>query len=209
MDEPLSPSQWCQAFYFSVGLFLVSVHLVGPVSLRANWLGYGPRNEGADGTGSQPAAIVTRLDKFAVAVRSYASVPHSWFIHFYLTSVSLSAFWAYQLTTQGNIASYLIRWQAESGGGSSPSMTVTQVALLWGMMLFQGLRRLTECVVVMKLSAKSKMWVVYWLVAELFYLCMSISVWIEGSGTYLPSLSTIPSCSLLADAQLIPTRCPP
>jgi len=179
MDGALSPAQWCQIFFFAVGLFLVSVHLVGPVSLRFNWLGYGPRNEGADGAGDQPAAIETWLDKFAVAVRSGASVPHSWFTHFYYTSVALSAFWAFQLSSRGGAAMYLIRWQADSGG---PSMTVTQVALLWGMMLFQGLRRLIECWVAMKLSAKSTMWVLYWIVAEAFYLCMSISVWIEGSG---------------------------
>lgn len=188
MDASLSPAQWCQFFFFAVGLFMVSIHLAGPVSLKFNWLGYGPRNQGADGTGSQPAAIVTRLDRFAVAVRSRASVPHSWFISFYYTSVCLSAFWAYQLSTRGGVALYLIRWEAARGG---PSMTVTQVALLWAMMLLQGLRRLVECLVVMRLSAKSKMWIMFWVVAEGFYLCMSISVWIEGSGQcFLPQLDS-------------------
>ncbi|AEO70655.1 uncharacterized protein THITE_2122302 [Thermothielavioides terrestris NRRL 8126] len=173
-----SPAQWCQAFFFAVGLFIVSIHLAGPLSLKINWLGYGPRTLGAGGGGArkQPATAV------AIAVPSRVSVPHSWFISFYYTSVLLSAFWAHQLSTRGAIAMRLVRWQAAAGG---PSMTVTQVALLWAMMLFQGLRRLLECVLVMKLSAKSTMWVMYWVAAEGFYLCMSISVWIEGSGAIL------------------------
>ncbi|KAJ4304404.1 hypothetical protein N0V88_002017 [Collariella sp. IMI 366227] len=66
----------------------------------------------------------------------------------------------------------------------APSATLGQVALGWGMMFLQGVRRVFEHATIIKPS-KSTMWVVHWLLGLFFYLCISVSIWVEGSGALL------------------------
>lgn len=58
---------------------------------------------------------------------------------------------------------------------------MNQLALVWTLMAVQGLRRLAESILLAKSSA-SKMWFVHWILGVMFYVAMSIAVWIEGAG---------------------------
>lgn len=60
-------------------------------------------------------------------------------------------------------------------------MSMNQIALMWSLMAIQGLRRLTESILLGKSSA-SKMWSGHWILGMLFYIAMSIAVWIDGAG---------------------------
>ena len=59
-------------------------------------------------------------------------------------------------------------------------MSTNKTALVWALMLIQGIRRLFECVVFAKRSS-SQMWVGHWILGLVFYACMSVAVWVEGS----------------------------
>lgn len=117
--------------------------------------------------------IAALLDHFA----GYR-VPHGWFVHFYLLSVCLSGFWAYQIFNRGRLFQVL----ATNSGieAAENSMLTDKVVLTWCLMLIQGLRRLLECVILAKRSP-SQMWIGHWVLGLLFYAFMSVSVWIEGS----------------------------
>ena len=65
--------------------------------------------------------------------------------------------------------------------GSSKSMSMNQIFLLWSFMLLQGIRRLFESIYVTKTSA-SKMWIFHYVLGLGFYMVMSVAVWIEGAG---------------------------
>ena len=107
------------------------------------------------------------------------TVPHRWFIHFYALSVILSAFWAHQIWSQGLLFQFVA---LNASIGPNDSMSADKVALVWTLMLIQGVRRLFECVVFAKRSS-SQMWVGHWILGLAFYACMSVAVWIEGSRT--------------------------
>lgn len=70
--------------------------------------------------------------------------------------------------------------------GSSKSMSINQIFLLWSFMLLQGIRRLLESMFVTKTSA-SKMWIVHYVLGIGFYMIMGVAIWIEGAGR--PGLS--------------------
>lgn len=133
-------------------------------------------------TVSNPAAAI--LDHLA----SY-TVPHRWFIHFYALSVILSTFWAYQIWKLG----FLFRFVAANTSiGPNDSMSTDKTALVWALMLIQGVRRLFECVVFAKRSS-SKMWVGHWILGLAFYTCMSVAVWVEGSRTFISLCASVVS----------------
>ena len=62
-------------------------------------------------------------------------------------------------------------------------MSMEQIELTWALMGIQGLRRQLESSVLAKPST-SKMWIGHYILGIVFYLAMSIAVWIEGAGTY-------------------------
>ena len=117
------------------------------------------------------------------ALASFMSrpVPHGWFLHYYTTSVGLSIFWGLQLATRGRV----FRSVAELGGlipkCTSDSMFTSQVWLVWGLMAFQGARRLTETIAFSKPS-HSTMPVFIYIVGIAYYVFVSVAVWIEGRG---------------------------
>jgi 3-oxo-5-alpha-steroid 4-dehydrogenase 3 len=123
--------------------------------------------------------------KFVAFITSCGQIPHSWFGGFYAVSLTCSVFWLVQYLTDGRILHFLTTRQASA---SAPGMEPGQVVLLWSMMFLQGSRRLFESLVLVKPGSKSTMWIVHWLLGNVYYITMSLSVWIEGSGE-TPQLS--------------------
>lgn len=116
--------------------------------------------------------------KLIALLTSWGQIPHSWFIAFYTTSFACSVFWLIQYLTDGRVLAFISSRQVKESG---PSMTLGQVILVWALMLLQASRRIYEHLAVIKPSS-STMWIVHWLLGVCFYLCVSVSVWIEGSG---------------------------
>ena len=153
--------------------------------LRSRFLKYGLRatpvdarkNHGGNSTHSKPSSaglIPSILDMVG-----NIQAPHGYFKHFYVFSVLSSIFWAFQILNKGNILRNI--GSMTDGSGSTKSMSINQVFLLWSFMLLQGIRRLLESVFVTKMST-SKMWIVHYVLGIGFYMIMGISIWIEGAG---------------------------
>lgn len=117
-------------------------------------------------------------------------VPHEWFLHFYVVSVACSLFWAVQIISKTSLVVALCR-NSRSGG----TMSMNQIVLTWSLMAAQGVRRLIESITLGKASA-SKMWFVHWILGTVFYVAMSVAVWIEGAGTLLTLINTLHSLGL-------------
>ncbi|OHF02672.1 3-oxo-5-alpha-steroid 4-dehydrogenase [Colletotrichum orchidophilum] len=176
----LTPAQWCQVFFGLSTAAVLAIQVV-PKTTQRLLLDYGARSP-ANTTGdkTKEAAGPKELDLFtkaAKAVTSFGQIPHSWFMHFYVASVAGSTFWAWQYLQSGSAMTFIAARQAASGG---PSMSIEQTGLVWTLMALQGTRRLYECLFVMR-PGSSKMWFVHWLLGLGFYLCMSVSVWVDGS----------------------------
>ncbi|KAI1861608.1 hypothetical protein JX265_009575 [Neoarthrinium moseri] len=182
LDPFLEPARLCQAF-FVLGAAAVLAVAATPASARGLLTQYGARDSAGskdDGNeGSEPDSFT----RFIGWITSMGKVPHSWFVHFYILSVSSSVFWAAQYLCRGSIMEGMARYQTARG---STSMTVNQVILVWFLMAMQGTRRLYECLFVMRASS-SGMWIVHWALGCAYYLCIGISVWIEGSACILES----------------------
>lgn len=106
-------------------------------------------------------------------------VPHNWFTHFYVLSVTSSLFWAYQILYHERFFAVIARLSDVS---SASSMSVEQVFLVWSLMLIQGIRRLYECLTLTR-SSNSEMWFLHWLLGLAFYAAMGVAVWVEGLRT--------------------------
>jgi len=164
---------------------ILFVYFISPI--RRRFFQYGPRASNAVATApakrkdARSEKNVTVGNPIAVILDHLAgyTVPHRWFIHFYTLSAILSAFWAYQIWHQG----FLFRFVATNTSiGPSDSMSTDMTALVWALMLIQGVRRLFECIAFAKRSS-SKMWIGHWILGLAFYACMSVAVWVEGSRT--------------------------
>lgn len=107
------------------------------------------------------------------------TVPHAWFAHFYLTAILASVFWGIQIARHGG-AYRLVASYAE-GRGEKGGMGIHQVVIVWLAFLAQGVRRLNECWYMMK-PGTSRMWIGHYVVGIVFYLVMSVAIWIEGTG---------------------------
>lgn len=143
------------------------------------------RADGPDGEVVQPGENGQEdwFAKFVAFVTSCGQIPHSWFGGFYAVSLACSVFWLVQYLTDGRILHFLTTRQ---DAASAPGMEPGQVVLLWTMMFLQGCRRLLESLVLVKPGSKSTMWIVHWLLGNVYYITMSLSVWIEGSGETPP-----------------------
>lgn len=123
--------------------------------------------------GSRVKGILNKLLDRIVSIR----VPHSWFTSFYIVSILSSVFWATQIVSKGSAFNAIAQLTQPTGS----SMTVSQVMVAWAMLFIQGNRRLYECLDLSKPS-NARMWVGHWLLGILFYVGMSIAIWIEGVG---------------------------
>lgn len=163
----ISPAQWCQAYYVLSSIIIVSIQVL-PADLRTALLDYGARQQNS----TRKSRIAWLLDCL--------QVPHSWFLHFYILSLGLSAFWGWQYYTRGWVLTEIAQAQVK-GSGNGLSMDISQVRVAWGLMGLQGGRRLYESLFILR-AGKSPMSSIHWLVGLSFYAAMSISIWIEGSG---------------------------
>lgn len=176
----LTPAQWCQSFFvLSAGLILFIQAL--PQDVRSALMDYGPRRPNdakqASGKPEAPKQSFKAIRSFLKTLTNYGQVPHSWFLHFYIISVSFSTFWAWQYIQKGSVMRTIATLQ---DGGQESSMSLEQVFVAWLFMALQGSRRLYESLCVSKLGS-SPMWFVHWALGLGYYTAMSVSVWIEGS----------------------------
>lgn len=176
----VSPASWCQFFYVLSAAGVLAVAATPPV-IQRRLAGYGARAASSDPKNTTPCEV-GHLHRIVNQATSMGKVPHSWFSHFYGLSLFCSLFWALQYLQSGAILQVLAEAQAKT---TSATVTLGQVSLVWTLMTLQGARRLYENTVILRPS-NSSMWVVHWLLANSFYFCTSISVWIEGAGTCHP-----------------------
>ena len=106
-------------------------------------------------------------------------VPHTWFQHFYIVSVSSSFFWGIQILAKGSVLNALC--QNVGTSAQVEGMTIDQVVLTWSFVTVQGVRRLLETSLLGR-SSQSKMWFAHWLLGMVFYLALGVACWIEGAG---------------------------
>ncbi|KAI1405825.1 hypothetical protein F4819DRAFT_482274 [Hypoxylon fuscum] len=175
----LSPAAYCQLFYVLAAAAVLAI-AAAPQSIQDQLTQYGARSStiGTSGRNRREEKAGNGLLISIVSwVASVGNVPHSWFIHFYILSLSCSVFWAYQFLGHGTILDFIAKNQASR---EQVSMTMDQVILVWFLMSLQGARRLYEYVAVLRPSP-SKMWIIHWLLGNAFYFCTNISIWVEGS----------------------------
>ncbi|KAI0603429.1 hypothetical protein F4775DRAFT_32015 [Biscogniauxia sp. FL1348] len=189
----LSPAVLCQLFYVLSAAAVLAI-AAAPATAQRLLTQYGARGSGEasaseESSSSSPSSSALQ-DRFArkgeekgVLIdlvswfTSVGKIPHSWFIHFYILSLSCSIFWAVQYVHHGTILEFLVTHQAPR---TPTSMTIEQVLLVWVFLCLQGARRLYEYLTVLRPSS-SRMWIVHWLLGNAFYLFTSIAIWIEGS----------------------------
>lgn len=183
----LSSATICQLFYVLSAAAVLAIAVV-PDSAQQLLTQYGARSSGNtsgpappqnhDDTGRELNKSIGGLFvRFIAWLTSKGKVPHSWFIHFYILSLSCTVFWAIQFIARGTVLQHIARNQISN---SVSSMTLGQVILVWFLMGLQGARRLYEYMAVLRPSS-SRMWIVHWLLGNAFYLCTSVSIWVEGS----------------------------
>lgn len=175
-----SPAAYCQLFYVTAATAVLAI-AAAPESIQDLLTQYGARSAAtgtADGKGGEEArdGLLAKVVGWATSV---GKVPHSWFKHFYILSLSCSVFWAVQFLSRGTILDVIARNQASR---EPASMSIDQVILMWFLMGLQGARRLYEYMFVLRPSY-SKMWIIHWLLGMAFYSFTSVSVWVEGSSS--------------------------
>jgi len=182
MDElSTDPVLLCRAFFILATTVVFTVDAFPP--LRRRFVAYGPRQFTYPGKRSPPkqsgGRFLTVLDYLA-----RFQVPHSWFIHFYIISVTSSVFWAYQIIGNGQVFKFIASRHI-NGESEASSMTSSQVLLAWLVVALQGSRRLYECISLRRPSA-TKMSDPAWILGIAFYLVLGIVQWVEG----IPTLFT-------------------
>lgn len=177
----LAPSHLCQIAFVLAAAGVLAVAATPP-SARGLLTQYGARQSTGKrgGEGKDGSPETDTFTSLITWVTSVGKLPHSWFIHFYVVSVSSSIFWAAQYACDGSILNFIAEYQVAR---SSASMTMNQVILVWFLMGMQGVRRMYECLFIIRPSS-SEMWIVHWLLGNAYYLGINASVWIEGSSEY-------------------------
>jgi 3-oxo-5-alpha-steroid 4-dehydrogenase 3 len=179
----LTPAQWCQTFFALSTAIVLGIQAL-PQDVRSALMDYGARRpkdarHGEEQEVNRQKALVP-LSSFMKNLTEYGQVPHSWFLHFYIVSVALSGFWAWQYLTKGHVLRNIATWQSRAGG---PSMTLEQAFVAWLLMALQGSRRLCESLLMFK-PGPSPMWFIHWALGLSYYIAMSLAVWVEGSSTF-------------------------
>ncbi|KAL7920485.1 3-oxo-5-alpha-steroid 4-dehydrogenase domain-containing protein [Trichoderma austrokoningii] len=184
-----TPAEWCQAFCVVSSAMLFSMQVL-PENARRALFAYGARRPAhtQHGPNSQAPGRETEAKADSLLVlTSYAQVPHSWFIHFYMVSVSWSIFWGWQYISKGSIMRALAEMQHQSAiENQAPEVDLSATLVTWLLMGSQGTRRLFECLFVAK-PGSSPMSALHWALGVVYYTIVGISVWIRGSGAILKS----------------------
>ncbi|KAI8952775.1 hypothetical protein F4801DRAFT_588655 [Xylaria longipes] len=184
----LSPAQVCQLFYVLSAAAVLAVAAVPDTAQRRLLTLYGARSSRNTSASASPEARKDSgrelddrnagpLFRLISCLTSVGQIPHSSFIHFYILSVSCTIFWAIQFIISGTVLEFIVKNQLAK---CTSSMTMSQVVLVWFLMGLQGARRLYEYLAVLRPSSSS-MWIIHWLLGNGFYLCTSVSIWVEGS----------------------------
>ncbi|KAF7543533.1 hypothetical protein G7Z17_g10657 [Cylindrodendrum hubeiense] len=176
----LTPAQWCQTFFLLATSVIIVIQAL-PSQVRSAVMNYGARRpQDAERKPEKSAGGLGALWGLLTKLTDIGQVPHSWFLHFYIVSVSCSAFWAWQYFQRGSLMREMAKLQDRAGG---PSMELGQVYAAWLLMALQGSRRLYESLYVSK-PGSSPMWVIHWALGLVYYTTMAVSVWVEGSSMH-------------------------
>lgn len=180
-----TPAEWCQAFCVVSSAMLFSMQVL-PENARKALFAYGARRPAHTQHGPNSQAPGQKAEEKAdslLTLTSYAQVPHSWFIHFYMVSVSWSIFWGWQYVSKGSIMRAMAEMQHRSAvEDQTPEVALTATLVTWLLMSTQGARRLFECLFVAK-PGSSPMSALHWALGVFYYTVVGISVWIRGSGS--------------------------
>ncbi|KAL1854349.1 3-oxo-5-alpha-steroid 4-dehydrogenase [Diaporthe australafricana] len=195
----VSPAHLCQAAFALASSAVLAV-AVTPSRERKLLVNYGARSHGGSTADATSTAAAQRDDDILLrSVRrltSVGQVQHMWFFTFYATYILCAVFWASQYLFNGPMLRSLAARQVELG----PAQTTDgHVAVAWCLMLLQAARRLYESWAFAKPS-KSTMWIVHWLLGQLFYVGISVAIWIEGSGAILQHRIRLANMHLTGDA---------
>ncbi|XP_044724275.1 3-oxo-5-alpha-steroid 4-dehydrogenase domain-containing protein [Hirsutella rhossiliensis] len=185
------PALCCQTFFLATAAAVLAVQIL-PRHLRAALTEYGARRPDDDSDESRndkKQSVQSRdlIASLADLIRRYGQVPHSWFWHYYIVSLSWTVFWAWQYLFRGSAMETLARAQTQAEAGSdAPSTHMGRVFLAWSMLALQGARRLYECFRVVK-PGRTPMLPAHWILGLAFYTVMNTAVWIHGSGPIIAS----------------------
>jgi 3-oxo-5-alpha-steroid 4-dehydrogenase 3 / polyprenol reductase len=171
----VDPSQVCRGFFVLATIAAISVNSIIP--LRKLLVFYGARSVPSSSRKATSSVPPERIRTPFTDLAAATQVPHSWFLHYYITSVASSLFWGYQISTKGAVFRYLALRYA---GNSQATMTTNQVIITWVFMAIQGIRRLYECITLNK-SSEAKMPLTTWAAGIAFYCVLGVSIWIEGT----------------------------
>ncbi|KAH8156833.1 hypothetical protein CIB48_g11415 [Xylaria polymorpha] len=193
----LSPAQICQLFYILSAAAVLAVAAV-PDTVQRLLTRYGARSshytsdsKSRKDNGPEPDdSNAGSLFALVACLTRVGQIPHSWFIHFYILSVSCTIFWAIQFIINGTVLELIVKNQLAK---CTSSMTMSQVVLAWFLMGLQGARRLYEHLAILR-SSSSSMWVIHWVLGSGFYLCTSVSIWVEGSSKLQCRLRDLSPC---------------
>lgn len=191
----VSPAHLCQACFALASCAVLAVAIT-PSRERKLLVNYGARSQeqpAADDVAARPRDEGDIFLRSVRKVTSLGQVPHMWFFTFYATYILCAFFWASQYFLSGSIMTTIARRQVEL---SPTRSTNGHVAVAWCLMLLQAARRLYESWAFAKPS-KSTMWVVHWLLGQLFYVGISVAIWMEGSGMFCPGTLISESLGLL------------
>jgi 3-oxo-5-alpha-steroid 4-dehydrogenase 3 len=177
-----TPAEWCQVFFVVSTASVFTVHIL-PDDMRQAVLNYGARRpEQSQAPGRKAEEEDAPKEGFLMVLTSYAQVPHSWFIQFYMVSVLWSTFWGWQYLSKGSFMRALAERQHQSAVDSqTPEVELSATLVTWFLMSSQGARRLLECIFVAK-PGSSPMSALHWALGLAYYTALGISVWIHGSG---------------------------
>ncbi|PGH17328.1 hypothetical protein AJ79_01212 [Helicocarpus griseus UAMH5409] len=166
--------------------------------IRSRFVTYGPRATAAEpkdvsseGNKSDPNASKrppqSWSNHFLDCIASL-QVPHSFFIQFYVVSVLSSILWGAQIYFKWPLFEAVSSTIREEN--TQTPMSRNQILLCWALLLFQGVRRLYECMSIVKPS-DSKMWFPHWIIGLAFYVAMGMAIWVEGIPTIRASDSLL------------------
>lgn len=184
----ISPAQWIQAVFVGCATAFIVLPML-PANARRILLAYGARSEvaGKDAAADSKKEKPDVLETLLATLAKHTQIPHSAFWHFYALSTTCSALWAWQLVTKGTLMRFLVEKQIATAGRLLPSSDADKATDLgrvfaaWAMLALQGVRRLYECMYVLK-AGKSGMLLAHWVAGVVFYLLMSVAVWIDHAG---------------------------
>lgn len=178
----LTPARWCQVFFVGNAGFILMLQAL-PDNMRRALMDYGARRATSRQSSVKKGNAEAPKEGFFDVLTSYGQVPHSWFMHFYITSVAWSIFWGWQFVSKGSVMRALaVRQHHAAGNEPSSEVELTATLVAWLLMGSQGARRLFECLFVLK-PGSSGMWFVHWVLGLAYYTTLGISVWIQGSGS--------------------------